>query len=440
MTAQPARLNRHPWVAPLVCVAVALVVRLALIARLPEPWHFDAYQRWAAREHLFVQVWLPATQVLIWAVAKAGGGVLAVRLVMAALGAGVVGMGGALAQRLGGPRAGWAFLPFAFFGPFVTWSVVPYQEGTFLACVFGALLLVRRAPMLADLVMGALALVRYEGWPLLIVWLALRRDLRSLVSLWGAGLLLGLKATGLADGVAVSPDSFEDWNHLDNHFTPRWLRALIWGGWFHLVESGTLFLALPVVVAARAAVRQGWRALPLELAFLAVAFIGQCAAVVGWALSLGNATSRMMVVTGMMLGIPAAMGIAQLWGRWPVAGRAALAVVGIALTGWSARDGWNEAARHVNYVRWELDLVPDMLACTGDVWGMKPRVNPGPRRRHDGCEVVQGVTHWRAGRDFACLKWGQATPEPTLIARWNRTDRRYRIERVSGAPAPGCRW
>lgn len=440
MTAPPDRSPLRPWLAPLVCAVVALVVRAALIARLPEPWHFDAYQRWAARDHLVVQVWLPGTQALIWLVAKAGGGVLAVRAVMAALGALVVGMGAALAQRLGGPRASWAFLPFALFGPFVAWSVVPYQEGTFLACIFGALLLVRRAPLLADLTMGAVALVRYEGWPLLVLWLGLRRDPRALVSLWGAALWLALKQAGLAEGVAASPDSFEDWNRLDRHLKPRWLRLLTWGLWYHLVESGTLFVLVPALAAARAAARRGWRALPLELTFIAVAFAGQCAAVLGWALSLGNASSRMMVVTGLLLAVPAATAIARAWEGWRGRRRFALGVAVIGVTVWSARDGWNESVRHVNYVRWELDLIPQMQACTGDVWALKPRVNPGPRRRHDGCEVVQGVTHWRAGRDFACLKWGQELPDTTLIARWDRHDDRYRIERVGGTPAPGCAW
>ena len=40
---------------------------------MPDAYQFDAYQRWAGRDHLYIQVWLPATQTLVWLVGKLGG-------------------------------------------------------------------------------------------------------------------------------------------------------------------------------------------------------------------------------------------------------------------------------------------------------------------------------------------------------------------------------
>ena len=68
-----------PWAAPLACLLVALALRLLLVALVPGNWHYDGYQRWAGRDHLVVQVWLPATQLLVWVVAKLGGGLMALR-------------------------------------------------------------------------------------------------------------------------------------------------------------------------------------------------------------------------------------------------------------------------------------------------------------------------------------------------------------------------
>ena len=50
------------------------------------------------------------------------------------------------------------------------------------------------------------------------------------------------------------------------------------------------------------------------------------------------------------------------------------------------------------------------------------------------------MTELRAGRDFACLKWGQRAPEPTLVAHWKHPERRYRVERVGGERRGACRW
>ena len=114
---------------------------------------FDGYQRWAGRDHILVQDWLPVTQALIWLTAQLGGDIYVGRLVMAFVAASAAGAGTWLAQSLAaervGPReattAGWAFVIAALFGPWSSWGTVFYQESTFLLVLFGGLALAAAA-------------------------------------------------------------------------------------------------------------------------------------------------------------------------------------------------------------------------------------------------------------------------------------------------------
>ena len=40
---------------------------------------------------------------------------------------------------------------------------------------------------------GAMALTRYEGWPVLFLYILWRRDRKALLALWGPDCGLGLK-------------------------------------------------------------------------------------------------------------------------------------------------------------------------------------------------------------------------------------------------------
>ena len=77
---------------PIIIAMIALIVRVLLIVWMPDAYQFDAYQRWAGRDHLYIQVWLPATQTLVWLVGKIGGTPLILRLVFSMLGALTIGM------------------------------------------------------------------------------------------------------------------------------------------------------------------------------------------------------------------------------------------------------------------------------------------------------------------------------------------------------------
>ena len=149
-----------------------------MIAWMPDAYQFDAYQRWAGREHLYIQVWLPATQTLVWIVGKLGGTPLILRLVFSMLGALTIGMIVRLAWSMRESfeevnndieqtdSQDWLCLslPFVVFGPYVVWSSVPYQESTLLFFLIAGLLFHRTKPEWGDICIGALALVRYEGW------------------------------------------------------------------------------------------------------------------------------------------------------------------------------------------------------------------------------------------------------------------------------------
>ena len=422
-----------PWKMLATLFGVAILARLVVIWFYPDPWQFDAYQRWAARDHLWVQVWLPATQVVVWTVSKLGGDIQALRIVMGTLASVTVVMGAALAHRLGGRGAVWLFAPMAIFGPYLMWSVVPYQESTLLFALFAALLLQDKSPVLSAVVMGALAFCRYEGWPLLVVYMLVQRRWSSLWCLWGVVLYFVLDGLHLNEPYAASPDSFEDWEGLENKLTWRNSKRLFIGGWYEAANAGLPWICLGALYALRSFPR--WRR---ETWILVFAFLGQAAATIGWMFSLGLSFSRMAVVPGMVIAIVAAGSTGPQWVRMGM--RMRLAVVGawVAIAVWSVTQTVPDIDRMFRTMRREVEVVRVIETCPGDVWAMRPRKHPGPRRRHDACEVVQGLTNLRAGQDFDCETWKWGGPEPTVRVVWDRQLKVYVYERLSGEPAEDC--
>ena len=111
-----------------------------------------------------------------------------------------------------------------------------------------------------------------------------------------------------------------------------------------------------------------------------------------------------------------------------------------AMCAWTLRDVSIDLSAFNRHNRWERALVKDIKLCPGDVWSMYPRIHNGPRSRHDGCEVVQGLTNLRAGEDFNCIQWGWGGPEATLVVTWNSQNETYDVERVGGSSDPSCRY
>jgi len=430
---ESAESTRTPWKMLAVVFGIALVARLVVIQLYPDPWQFDAYQRWAARDHLWVQVWLPATQVVVWTVAKLGGGILALRLVMATLAASTVAMGAALAYRIGGRGSGLLYAPMAIFGPYLMWSVVPYQESTLLFALFAALLLQDKRPVLGALMMGALAFCRYEGWPLLLVYIVVQRRWSALWCLWGVALYFVLDALGLNEPYAASPDSFEDWEGLENKLTWRNTKRLFSGGWYEGANAGLPWIFLGALYAFRTFPK--WRR---ETWVLVFAFLGQAAATIGWMYSLGLTFSRMAVLPGMVIAVVAAGSVGRRWDGLHRNVRLVVVGASLAIATWSVVYTVPDVDRMFRTMKREVEVVRVIESCPGDVWAMRPRRHPGPRRRHDACEVVQGLTNLRAGQDFDCETWKWGGPEPTVRVEWDKQQKVYVYERVAGEASGQC--
>ncbi len=408
---------------------LALAVRLAIIGLAPWNFSFDGYQRWAGREHLLIQDWLPATQSILWLVSSAGGGVLATRVALSVVAAAAVAAGVSLARSIGGPAAGWFFVPMGLFSPFLTWSTVPYQEGTFLLFIFGAMAAALRERLwLADLLAGAVALVRYEGWPFVAVYVLWRRDPRALRALWGMGLWLTLKNVLDLTGHASSPTDFADWNGITERFSPAMLseslaklarQLWVTGGWLVLLLG-----VVGAVDALRRRLRGAW--------VLVLLIAGQLAAVAGWLVGLETAIVRMQVVVGMISGVFVATLGGQLWSgqRW----RKPLVVAAVvASVGWSITGGIL-AQRSLRSVRWEVDLAKEWRAHPERKWQLTPRAGLGTRSRHDGCEILQGLTEDVHGQDFWCTPWTDTAPEGLWQAKWRKGG--YRISPPQDGETP----
>jgi hypothetical protein len=422
----PKRLT-DPRAPALAALLLALILRTWLVLAWPENYAFDGFQRWAGRDHLLVRDWLPLTQSVVWVVHRAGGGVVAMKLACAVVGALACGAGAAVAVSLGGAAAGWCFLPVVAFSPLVTWSIVPYQEGGFLAVTLGALALAlwpgvsspgapagarRGALLAADLLAGAAALSRYEGWVFVALYVAWRRDPRAAVALWGAALWLALKGLGL-EGVHPSPVVYSDWDGLVERYTwERYfgeLRRLQW----QLYNRQGYLLLLGGLAGAVWAVRARRRG----AALLTALTLGQIAVVLFWMAGVEATFYRMQVVAGLYAWVLAAAALgANVRGRaaWLVA--AGLTGFGINWTYHSVGNVRMEARKH----QWERALASEIEGCEGCAWVIEPRTGLGSRSRHDGCEILEGISDLAHERDFWCATWPASAPAPegAWRARW----------------------
>lgn len=402
---------------------LGLLARVLLLVLVPENYSFDAYQRWAGREHLLVRDWLPGPQLLVWIFAPLGIG--AVKLAFAVVGALGAAAAAALAERLAGRSAGLVTATLLVFGPALTWTVVPYQEGLYLVLLLGGLRLAlsedRRWNALGDLVFGALALVRYEGWPLVAVYLAWRRTAQAALATWGVSLWVLAASLGWTTGYAPSPVDYADWNGLAERFVAArwWGDVARFGG--QALSGGTVWLLLPGL----AGLALGWRTRGVGLLGLALA--GQVVATGFWIAGLEAATVRMQVVPGALLAVLSGVAVSRL----PSRSGPLVAAGALLFAGWGTYVGLDNASDAAKAARPERVLAEQMQACAGCTFAVSPRTGLGTRDRHDGCEILQGITDLHAGQDFTCTTWpGAPLPGVNHEAVWQEGG--YVVREVTG--------
>ena len=400
---------------------VSLAARLLIVAWVPTLYAFDAFQRWAGREHLLVRSWFPATQAVIVGTVALGGGQIAARVALSAIAALGVAAGAVVVRRLGGGAAAW--IAIGLFAPWLTWSATLYQEGTWLALVLGALALALpaaregetpgpRALLLADLLAGAAALSRTEGWVFVPLWILWRREPRALRAAWGMALWGALALAGLTEGARPSPVNYADWHGLFERFT--------WGGWtedarrllWMSAQSGGLWVILLGMIGL-------WRARRQRGAMLILAIgLAQLAVVAGWLAGLEGAISRMEVIPVAVFGL----GFPLIWRALPARLLWAGAVV---IGGLWIRLAVVDAHNAAEAFHPEMRLAVQIAHCEGCRVALYPREGLGTRDRHDACEILQGLSDLVEGEDFWCSEWGPLPEDITHEAHLEGW--RYRI-------------
>ena len=421
-------MDRREWRYALAAFAVALTARLGLIATHPTMYSMDAYQRWGGREHILVQDWLPATQFIIWLTDGLGGGQVASRVAVSIIAAIALAAGGLCARRMGGPIAGWAFFPIMVFGPSLTWTSVPYQEGTFLCFLFGGMALALNAKaageratrhdwMWADIVLGGLALVRYEGWPVTILYMLWRRDPRAAIAAWGMLAWLMVKAIGI-DGHPASPIHYADWEGMDTRFDWAVLGASLTKLGRISIKTGGVWLYGLLLPAALTLLRRQI----VGTGFFLLVLGGQLLTTVAWMVGLETAIIRMHLLPGTLAGLLCAAAVGLAWPMLKSWMRAIGWLVAIVMVVGFSRQGFQNARVSIKGVKHEARLLEKIERCGDCRFVVRPRTKIGTRDRHDGCEILQGISTLRHGDEFWCQRWGErpSTFVPTHAARWKR--------------------
>ena len=93
-------------------------------------------------------------------------------------------------------------------------------------------------------------------------------------------------------------------------------------------------------------------------------------------------------------------------------------------------------------VRAETEALRLMGDCPGCIWWVVPRPKAGTRARHDGCEVIQGISDMVEGEDFYCASWVDSEQAMELYSqcggtlRYDDVTQAYVAERHLSGTAP----
>ena len=155
--------------------------------------------------------------------------------------------------------------------------------------------------------------------------------------------------------------------------------------------------------------------------FIVFLWLAQMASTLGWMIGLETATVRMTLVPGILLAILSAVWLGHSLSSWPRMARRLSGALLVLLGFYFASDGWVAAHRAHRAVRWERVLVLQMEQCGTCYYEIRPRRGLGTRNRHDGCEILQGISDWHHPSDFYCTTWpGEPVRTPTHRARWKK--------------------
>lgn len=420
--------------AALAAFVVGFVARATAVFAFPSNYSFDSYQRWAAREHILVQDWLPGAQFFLHTMHRAGLSLLECRLGFSLVGAAAAAMVPLVAAALCATeparrRAAWAGTLAACFGPFVAWTTTFYPEGLYALVLLGALALAFRGRLgVADVLIGAAGLVRYEGWLAILLYLAWRRSPRALVALWGPAAWLLARAVLGPQGFAASPVDFADWNGAWARFdilrfienaNQDFVRARISGG---LLCWG---------LAAFAA----WRARGDSRALLVAAiWLGQLGFTFAWIAAIDSATSRMNALPVTLAWPLAALAVGEIASRLEHPALYALAAALAVRTGTEMVEDSTQRARTETQKRnGESRIAAHLDARPGTKAWVEPAMGLGTRHRHDGCESILGNLASLHGERMWCAAWvpppdaADLYAETNLLVRWSRETGRYLV-------------
>ena len=227
--------------------SIGFAARVVFIHLYPQVFGGDSVLRLMNRDHILLSYQLPLLQAIVYTMTKAGGGLIAIRYVMALIGALAVVSFHDWVRRLAPGGAFWAALLLATNPFLIQLSIVPYQEVLMLGLLFPAFRFFLSGNLtIASIALGLACLTRYEAWaavPVLVIasWRHAGFSWRPVLlfgwapMLW-LGLHLGLSPQGTF--VAELPRSFQRvlryvylaWIVLKNTQPPVFLLAAA-GGW-----------------------------------------------------------------------------------------------------------------------------------------------------------------------------------------------------------------
>lgn len=453
----PPALARRHWLQMLLLVCTAFAARALIIVEFPVVFHFDAFARLWDPHDLFVRHWLPIPQLPIVLTSLMDGTITAVRFAYAGVGSLAVGAVAWALGRAGQPTAGivagWLI---AFYPPFLTATVVPYQEGfllLFAALALGGIAVSAQSNPLAFRVLAAVSLAlaclsRYEGWLLTLIllasallrrnWVSARVTMPAIVTMVAWACLL--PTLSLADGpprAAVSPivvNLFEG-SLID---LARQVGAALATLSLAVARALDPTVVLLVGIGIVSAFRRSLMSFRLEVLLLATALFGLSAVRM---VNAGFMSSRMVLAPSMWLILFAGLGLIGATGllRRPMATLARTVVVGflVLIFGLQSVGDVRESSRQY-LVDHEASLV--LLSLPSEV---SVGIIPRPSTDILGQSMVAAIMGQSLALDPADPRWsfqGRVTPShrPELLLQWTRGG--YALQHLSeGEPGSPLR-